>query len=398
MKKIYKILSCFFSFLFLISISPMAASAKAAATVSAEAIAASEGNIIIPVNISSETELMGFKITVEYSEPVKIKTVSRGSVTSKGNFNTNFGVFDGNFDIIWNNTSAVKADGTLFALTVDTSRLTEDVEIRLSFSQPDTFDGEYNDVKLYMNNIKITAPTEETNGKTDEEVTETTIPQTSSQNKPEATEETFNNSQMADSVDNSLSEEDKETIYEVLPEEEEDFLESVNNNMQTMLGSSNSFYYDFDELLGDYEDYFVESFTSDVVINLDSVEIQTLIDEALEEVNAEAPGKVKEKDREKFVNLVEKKVQEKLPDREPVSKKIKSDLVFNAIEYLYNISSQTNSVFNNSVSKSQNDKEKYSIINLVIVILVVSVSLSIGIFLLIKRKKLKVNNQEKKKI
>ena len=61
---------------------------------------------------------MGFKITVEYPvDKVEVKAVSRGELTSKGNFNTNFGINDGKFDVLWNNTENVNGDGTLFVIT-----------------------------------------------------------------------------------------------------------------------------------------------------------------------------------------------------------------------------------------------------------------------------------------
>lgn len=353
MKKISKILYCIFSVLLLISISPMAASAKATAIVSAEAIAASDENIIIPINISSETQLMGFKISVAYNEQVKVKTVSRGSVTSKGNFNTNFGVLDGKFDIIWNNTSPVEADGTLFALTVDTSEVTEATEISLSFSQPDTFDGKYNDVILKCEKIKITVSAEETTNthtsETSEEVTDITTESTT-ENISETENVHVDGSQITDSVNNALDKDDIDSIYDV--ENEEDFLHNVNENLQSFLGYDQIFFTDFDSLLSAYESYYTDSFISGIIVNMDSVDIQQVIDEALDEVNSSSIDKVKNK--EKFVQKVEEKVKEIIPDNQSISEYIDNELVFESIKRLYNTSAQTNSAFLDENSQPQN--------------------------------------------
>lgn len=383
MKNFSKILCCIFSVLFLISISPMAASAKVVATVSAEAIAPSEENIIIPINISSETELMGFKITVAYNEPVKIKTVSRGSVTSKGNFNTNFGVLEGKFDIIWNNTSPVDANGTLFALTVNTSEVTEDTEISLTFSQPDTFDGKYNDVFLQCEKIKITAKTEEITNtqaqETSEEATEITT-----ENISETEKVHIDGSQITDSVNNALDKDDIDSIYDV--EDKEDFLHNVNENLQSFLGSDQIFFTDFDSLLSVYESHYTDSFVSGIIVNMDSVEIQQIIDEVLDEVNSSSIDKVKNK--EKFVHKVEEKIKEIIPDNQSISEYVDDELVFECIKKLYNTSAQTNSSFLGENFRTQDDasQDYYIFIILGVILLIAALVIILNVM---KRKRKK---------
>lgn len=400
MKKQFKLFALSLSILILLHFFPTVVSAKADATVFAETFTASTEKVIVPINISSNTELMGFKITVAYpTEQIKIKSVSRGSVTAKGNFNTNFGVTDGSFDIIWNNTSPVDANGTLFALTVDTSNVKYNTEIRLTFSQPDTFDGSYNDVLLTMQSIKISALGTETESTTfnnkDSAIESTFTDKDTTENATTETSQTnYDNSQVADSVNNSLSAFDKDNIYEILPEEEDEFLESVNNNMQTILGSNNNFYEKFDHILNTYENYYIDSFKSDIILNLYSSEIQGVIDEVLVEVKADSINDVK--DIENFNELVEEKFNEKLPDREPISDKIKDELVFDTIEYLYNISSQTNSLFQNQ-NVPQQDTNNEVLISKYIFIIPITIAiisvLAVALIVKVRKKKTKSNRK-----
>ena len=92
---------------------------------------------------------MGFKITVTYDpEILSFPVVSRGIVTETGMLNDSVGVTpDGTIDIVWTSDSAVEKDGTLFVLSFNVDDVTvANTEISLSYSQPDTFDEEYEDV------------------------------------------------------------------------------------------------------------------------------------------------------------------------------------------------------------------------------------------------------------
>jgi len=243
-KKLIVLIVCLVVALNAVAIGALGAST---AKVSANEVTAGEKSLLVPINISSSAKLMGFKVSLSFdSQQVKVKGVSRGSVTSKGTFNTNFGVLEGKFDVIWNNTSQVDANGTLFVLTLDTSKTTKDCEIKITFSQPDTFDETYKDVVLECEPIKIVTDAEPTQHETTTEKAEETTEEETIiidgnvvviENQAPTTEPNYDNSQMADSVNNALDNIGADTIYDVPAEKKEDFINSVNNNINTMLGT-----------------------------------------------------------------------------------------------------------------------------------------------------------------
>lgn len=110
---------------------------------------------LIPVNLYNNSGIMGFRVTLAYdSQKVRIISISRGLITSEGNFVTNISDLDGTADIIWNHTADVKrGSGSLFLITAE--KLSDDLTIDVSFSQPDTFNEKYKDVCLKCKTIDI---------------------------------------------------------------------------------------------------------------------------------------------------------------------------------------------------------------------------------------------------
>lgn len=372
LKKLMVLLICLVVALNAVAIGALGAST---ATVSADEVVAGEKSILVPINISSSARLMGFKITLSYdSQQVKVKGVSRGSVTSKGNFNTNFGVLEGKFDVIWNNTSQVEANGTLFVLTLDTTNTKKDCEIKITFSQPDTFDELYKDVVLECKPIKIIAKAdvtqpETTTQKAEEATTEgdtvivtdefVTATQTSQ------TDIYYDNSQMADSVNNALDNMGADSIYDVSVEEKEDFINSVNNNINTILGTQHNYYSNFNDLLNAYEKHYTDSFTSGVVLGGDATQIKDAIDDALKQVGTDSIDKVKNK--LEFIRAVEENVQKLNPDVQTMSEHICEEEAIKTITKLYNTSQNTIDAFLKTPTEPQTEQSSSLAINVVFV-------------------------------
>ena len=329
------------------------------ATVSAEGVSSGESNLLVPINISSSTKLMGFKISVAFdSQDVKVKGVSRGSVTAKGNFSTSYGVFESKFDVIWNNTAEVDANGTLFVLTLDTSETTKDCEIKLTFSQPDTFNEAYEDVVLQCSPIKITeqaesvteeATTEAVQGTTSANAETTVGTSEGGEAVTETTQPTYDNSQIADSVNNALDNMGADTIYDVPAEDKEDFVASVNDNLNVMLGTDHTYYSDFTDLLNTYENYYTEGFISDAILGADAPVIKDAIDSALKEVGADSIDDVK--DKGEFIKLVETKIKEINPDAKTLSDHVSEEKALSTITKLYNTSQNTVDAFVNAITE-----------------------------------------------
>ena len=129
---------------------------KTTTVFSEEVIDIGNDSYLIPISISNNTGIMGFKITVSYGDGVAINSISRGSVTKKGNLIDNHLKYadDQYFDVIWNHTKEIKSDGELFiiGLTIDPDYDGE-IILEVGYSSPDTFDEQYGNVILDCKNV-----------------------------------------------------------------------------------------------------------------------------------------------------------------------------------------------------------------------------------------------------
>ena len=251
------------------------------------------------------------------------------------------------------------ANGTLFVLTLDTSNVTKDCEVKISFSQPDTFNEAYEDVVLQCAPIKIVAKAETA---TEEATTEAVQGTTSANSEttvgtseggeaiPETTQPTYDNSQIADSVNNALDNMGYDSIYDVPAEDREELVNSVNNNLNIILGTDHTYYTDFNDVFNTYEGYYSDGFVADAIMGADAPEIKDIIDSALKEVGADSIADVK--DKGKFIKLVETKIQGINPDAKAISEYISEDLAMQTITKLYNTSQNTVDAFVNTPGES----------------------------------------------
>ena len=139
----------------------------------AEPISAKSGDeVLVAVNIKDNTGIMGFKLHFAYlDECVKINSVSRAVLTSKGNFTTNLGSFSDGFDVVWNNTENISGDGSIILISL--CLLTDDpFEIYISFSEPDTFNESWENIYIDCSPVKVNEKIEE---ETVSELSETEI-------------------------------------------------------------------------------------------------------------------------------------------------------------------------------------------------------------------------------
>ena len=162
-KTVMNVVSILLAILFSFSIS-VCAFAAAKPCVFAESIKAEAGETIdVPVLIKDNSGIMGVKIKVTYDDGLKILDVKKGEVFSSGNFVENFTVKKNNsFDVVWNSNAENTANGTLFVITL---RLPDDAKgdynIVITYDQDNTFDENYEDVKLECKNAVISAPSED---------------------------------------------------------------------------------------------------------------------------------------------------------------------------------------------------------------------------------------------
>lgn len=341
-------------------------------TVSAEDVhLITEEATLIPVNLSGNSGIMGFRITVEYPvESVEIKSVSRGEITAKGNFNTNFGINDGKFDVLWNNTENITNDGSLFVISAQSkATITKDTEIKISFSQPDTFNESYQDVVLDCHNITISA----------DEV-ETTQP-TSVNDEDAVTNPSPNpvdSSQVVDAVKMALDKFGYKSLSEVTDEQQ--FIDEVNKNLETLTGTSSHSVSDMESLKSLYTSAYEGQFVAETTNNIDPDKLHSAIDKALETVGAKSIDNIAEKDKAKLVAEVEKNLKAEDADVPSISEDIGTDEAIDIIEKIYNSTSANDE----ASSEESTENANYT---LIIVVCAIALCLVIGAILFIRKRK-----------
>lgn len=343
-------------------------------TVSADKISLSqEESTLIPIKIKNNSGIMGFKMTVEYPvDKIDVKSVSRGEITAKGNFNTNLGINDGRFDVLWNNVEGIKTDGTLFLISAQAkTEIKKDTEIKLSFSQPDTFNEKYEDVVFDCKNIVISA-----------DYIETTIQETTTQKGETTTKAptSIDNSQIIDAVKITLEQNGYQNLKDV--EDTDKFIKDFNKNLETITGTNEHNVTDFDTIKSMYNSAYEGEFITETTNNIDTDKIQSAVEETLNEFHVKSIDELDDKNKAKFVQKVEEKLKEQNPDTPNISEDLDTDAALDIIEKLYN-STDTEE------NEQQNNENTYSNKTIIIVIVsVVFVVLLAGLFIVLRKKKL----------
>lgn len=111
----------------------------------------------IPVKIENNTGIMGFGIDVKYNAAILNPVSVEGSELLSGMLNDSIDTSEkGSFIVLYTGTESFKSDGTIFTLKFSTSEdADEDTSINLFYSQEDTFDEDFHEVKLNCENISV---------------------------------------------------------------------------------------------------------------------------------------------------------------------------------------------------------------------------------------------------
>lgn len=321
---------------------------------------------LIPVSIKDNTGIMGFKITVKYpSEYIEINSVTRGSVTSSGNFNSNVGLKKGTIDIIWNEVSDVKDNGTLFVLSAKLKKeMTDNITIGLSFSQEDTFNENFDDVKLECKNIEISARSDnfQTEKQTDD-------------NKSDSV--TVSDSQITDAVRITLEQNEEKNLADVT--DTQGFVDSFNKNLEAITGTSEHKAADFETLKNMYYKAYESEFISAAANNISTDIIHSAVDTALDSIGTKSIADTDESNKDEFVKQVEENLKEYSGEIPNISSDLETDDAFDIIEKLYNCANEEQESEDNNSGKG------------IIIIAVISVLILIFLFVVIITGKKKHN-------
>lgn len=155
-----KVLSIVITFFMITLTSLNAFAASSGAVVSGENVKiGSEKTISVPVNIKNNPGIMGFKISVEFSDSVlALDSIDQGTVTQTGRFSTKKDS-EHKTTVLWNNTSQISNDGSLFILNFVVLDNSKNGTISFSYSEEDTFNEEYKNVPIIFEEINLIAPT-----------------------------------------------------------------------------------------------------------------------------------------------------------------------------------------------------------------------------------------------
>lgn len=111
----------------------------------------------IPVYIANNTGVMGFRLTFGYNpEILTLVSVEKGAKLAAGTLSDSFtGANTGSVDVLWNHTDNLTINGEILVLTftVNTSTGFSTADISVNYTESDTFDESYSDVKLICNDI-----------------------------------------------------------------------------------------------------------------------------------------------------------------------------------------------------------------------------------------------------
>ncbi len=292
------------------------------AEVFADNVTAEKGKaVLIPVKITNNPGIMGFKISVTYDKTVlSSPTVTSGSVSKDGLLNDSIGVSpNGTFDVVWSGTENAVGDGTLMILgfkAADTAD--KETKIGLSFSQPDTFNEAWEDVELKCSEITVNIVSEKP------EIS-TTLPG-----------ETVGNpgsEEIKNAVETVLGEAEKGGIKDVGESEQEDFVGRVNEILGQFSGNG-GYFTDMEDVENAYSDAVADEFVENALEATDSDKIDSAIDEALSSVGVKKLEDVPEEKKAEFVRSVESNLSEYAPDFETVSDKLTDEEAFETVKRL----------------------------------------------------------------
>lgn len=343
MKKIISILTALVAIILIFQIN-IVVFASQAPTVSSDDIVLTEAETLIPVKIKNNSGLMGYKITVKYDKTkLQVCSVTKGDVSNKGNFITNFNNDIDTFDIVWNNTDNVTKDGNLFVISAKAKKnASGKTVISLSYSQPDTFDITYADVHLDCEDISVTF-------EKNEKATVTASTSTTSKNPQNSL--VADDSQILDAVNALLRKEGKSSLDEI--DDREQFLKELNETLNTITSSDKNNITDFEFLKETYNRAYQNIFIQEVTDNLNSNTVQKVINTSLKKYSTNDIKKLKDKDKKSFVRTIQTELQKSDSDIPNISEEMSVDDAIDTFEKLTKESADKSEKTENTTEKNK---------------------------------------------
>ena len=332
--------------------------------------------VFIPVKIRDNKGIMGFRITVEYSvKDVKIMSVTKGNLISKGNFNTSYtSSTNGSFDVVWNYTEDISDDGILFVIGVKALHFFEESSIKLKYSQEDTFNEKWQDVSFDCKSVNLFCLTEkQTTAKTD---ADNYLKKTDSMHDIQIDE-----NHVISAVNITLSQMGYNSIPEIKEKDMDSFVSAFNNNLKEISGEEHISYNNLRDIELNYNVAFENKFIQETNDLVEASVLKATIESAIKEVKSDDIKNIDEKKEKKFLKAVQEKLQELNPDVPSLCENVDQKIALKTVKKLYGGLALT------QTDKVIYPKEDTNNPGLKVFILLAVLGLFLVVFILIKKAK-----------
>ena len=363
-------------------------------TVSSDNVHTKQGeSFTIPIRLENNKGIMGFKITVQYpNEKLTLTNISSGSVTNGGLFNTtvmSYAAVNGSFDVVWSDTQDFTDDGTLFMLSFSVSEIADDCvcKIKLTYSQDDTFNESWQDVKLNCKAVSVRI------GEPEETLPPETTEQTTEKNDDEKKVK-VSDDYLISSVKSVLASFGVADINNVKEEQKTIVLEFVNNKLKSYDENVITFS-TFEELKSAYNTAVKNQAEKLVNDSVDSNVVIEKADEVLNEFGAESFKDVPKDQKDDAVDKMLNSLSENNAEVHGFNDVTSSD---DAAEVLDSIVENAIEQENSGIPVQQEDntdtEDEGTLKIIIFVIIAVIVVVAVAVMLMINKKKRGVHNEK----
>ena len=327
--------------------------------------------MLIPVMLKDNAGIMGFRIRIEYSpDVIEVTSVTKGNLTSKGNFNTNAGVNEGSVDVLWNNTENVTQDGTLFTVSAKLKdKNAETAELNLSYVQEDTFNESWDDVVLQCTPIILTKGTPEeiaAESSTDEDVSNDFS-------------DVIDDTQIINAVDYTLDKYGSDSLDNI--SDEHKFLDDLNNTVQLFTNDDSKSYPDLDSLKSEYYDSCENVFSAEIRYYMNDSQLREALDKSFSDAGVKNTDNLTQDEKNALIEAFGNNTAELYHEGHEYLERIPTD---RAIEIISSLDSQI---------KSKTGRSSPAPIILIVCLIVAAVCVASAV-IIIQKKRHKSNSEQ----
>lgn len=350
--------------------------------VKADDIYAKQGETVtVPLKLSNNKGLMGFKISIKYpANQLVLTDVSSGSLTANGLFNTTITDYysvKGKFDVVWSDNAEVKDDGTLFIMTYKVKESSDDGEYNISvtYNQEDTFNEKFEDVKLSCGPIKVNI------GKDVPKKEQTTTTKKSSSPGDKVSDD-----YLISSVEQIIQSYGVDDFSSLTEEQQQNIVSYVNGRVDSYGGGKK--YGSFDELKQDYLEAIKNEASRKVVESTDPDAIIKAADEVLKEYGVNSFSEIPADKKQVAVEKMLQKLADEGADEEGFNHLTSVDDAAKALDFAVKTAcEEKDETISPSEEKGETNKKNSKLIITIVACLAGLAIIIFGVIIVKKRRK-----------